>query len=96
MEKARKQAEKVAPEDRESEAMKTLLAAAKLKKQASKDLTIALVDAEKAQKEFIANVPRTHLKEAIAVQNKVNGYLKELKEGANVNDIVNKLKKLRV
>lgn len=96
MKEAKRQAEAVEADKRQAETMKTLAESAKLKKQAAKDLTIRLEAAENALKEFIESIPVAHQMKAITTQNKVNKLLLELKNGADVNDIVKKLNELRV
>lgn len=81
---------------KQAEAMHNLSEAAKLKKKAAKDLGIALDASKKALDTLIESVPREHKGKAIATQNQVNKLIAELKGGADVNDIVAKLEKLRV
>ena len=83
-------------EKQRAETIHNLSEAARLKKQAAKELKVKLDESEKALKNLIEAAPREHQGAAIAMQNKVNKLIAELKGGADVNDIVAKLEKLRV
>lgn len=95
MKNAKKQAESIPQDKRAAKTIETLREAAKLKKQAAKDLEVELEKSEAALKQFVATVPREHRREAILTQNKVNKLLAELRGGANVEDIVKKMNELR-
>ena len=94
MKDAKKQAETIAAEERQQATMDNLAKAADNKKQAAKDLKKAMDDSKDAINTIIANAPHEHKQAAINVQNKAIELLAQLKAGADVNEIVRKLKEL--
>jgi hypothetical protein len=95
MDKARKQAEKIPEDKRLEEIQKNLQQATEQIKHSSKELDSALKFASDTMNKAVETAPKEQQTDLSLLVIKSNKLLAQLKEGANVNDIVKQLKALK-
>ena len=94
--KAKKQAKKVKPENREAETEDNLLKSAKSINESSKVLGDTMKGADEAFAAIVNQAPEGQQEAAIVAMNKAKALLRELKNGADRDTIISKLKALNI
>jgi hypothetical protein len=92
MDKAKKEAEATAEAEREQKFIDNLKKSTKLQIQARKDLDNEIEKANLAILDIIKSTPVEHQATIIFIKMKVDKLLQELRAGADVEEITNKLK----